>query len=127
MKRVVLASLMLGIAACGEEETADCCAIPPDKRPVMDDAGAVDATMFVLPSPLPESDACLAGLKERGLKPNELWLMMHDAAGVCPNVGVDEARIRQIIGFWKEAGCTARSPEAMQHALDSGACGGDAG
>jgi len=72
--------------------------------------------------------ACAAGLTARGLQQNELWLVMREPAGVCPNVGVEEPRIREIIAReWEAAGCKQFTKEQMLHALDSGACGGDAG
>jgi hypothetical protein len=74
-----------------------------------------------------ETAACQAGLRARGLKDNEMWLMMHTPDGVCPNGGVGEKRIREIVGFWRAAGCTKHTPAEMLHALESGACGGDAG
>ena len=74
------------------------------------------------------AEACAAGLVSRGLKENELWLVMHEPAGVCPNVGVEEPRIREIISKdWDAAGCKQFTKEQMLHAIDSGACGGDAG
>jgi hypothetical protein len=62
------------------------------------------------------------------VKDNEIWVMMHEPDGVCPNMGVDEARIRAIISNdWEAAGCVQFTAQQMLHALDSGACGGDAG
>lgn len=72
--------------------------------------------------------ACAAGLAQRGLKDTEVWLVMHEPAGVCPNAGVDEPRIREIIAKdWDAAGCKQFTKEQMLNALDTGACGGDAG
>ena len=74
------------------------------------------------------AEACATGLASRGLKENEIWLMVQTPDGVCPNVGVDEPRIRAIIANdWEAAGCKQFTKEQMLHALDSGACGGDAG
>jgi hypothetical protein len=57
-----------------------------------------------------------------------MLLMMHTPEGVRPNNGVDEARIREIIARdWDAAGCRQYTKEQMLHALESGACGGDAG
>ncbi len=71
---------------------------------------------------------CGNGLKSHGLKDNELWVMLHQAEGVCPNVGVSEIRIREIIANdWDAASCTHATKEAMLKALDTSACGGDAG
>jgi hypothetical protein len=45
-----------------------------------------------------------------------------------PNVGVEEPRIREILAKdWEAAGCKVHTPKAMLKALESGACGGDAG
>ena len=72
--------------------------------------------------------ACASGLAARGAKPNELWLLLREPDGACPNNGVDEARIREIIARdWDAAGCTQFIQDQMLHALNSGACGGDAG
>ncbi len=72
--------------------------------------------------------ACAGGLRARGVKENELWLVMREPDGACPNNGVDEARIREIITKdWNAAGCTQFTQQQMLHALNSGACGGDAG
>ena len=74
------------------------------------------------------AEACATGPASRGLKENEIWLMVQTPDGVCPNVGVDEPRIRAIIANdWEAAGCKQFTKEQMLHALDSGACGGDAG
>lgn len=72
---------------------------------------------------------CGANLTSRGLTSNELWVVMHDpVAGICPNLGVSEARIRDIIAKdWVAASCTHATRDAMLKALDTGACGGDAG
>lgn len=72
--------------------------------------------------------ACGNGLKARGLTDNELWVMLHTPAYACPNVGVDEARIRAIIANdWEQAGCTTSTKAEMLSALETGKCGGDAG
>ncbi len=71
---------------------------------------------------------CGTNLTARGLKENELWVMLHDTAGICPNVGVSEARIREILTTdWDAASCTHATREQLLKALDAGACGGDAG
>jgi len=73
------------------------------------------------------AEACAAGLTARGLKQNELWLVMHEPDGVCPNAGVEAPRIREIIAKdWEAAGCKQFTREQMLHALNSGACRGDA-
>lgn len=72
--------------------------------------------------------ACGTGLKARGLTDSELWVMLHTPAYACPNVGVDEARIRAIIANdWEQAGCTTSTKAEMLSALETGKCGGDAG
>ncbi len=72
--------------------------------------------------------ACGSGLKARGLSDSELWVMLHTPAYACPNVGVDEARIRAIIANdWDQAGCTTSTKAEMLSALEAGKCGGDAG
>lgn len=72
--------------------------------------------------------ACAAGLVTRGITEPELWLVMGSPDGVCPNNGVTEKRLRDIIAKdWDAASCTQFSKEQMLHALDTGACGGDAG
>lgn len=74
------------------------------------------------------AEACVTGLVSRGLSENEVWLVAREPEGVCPNLGIDEPRIREIIAKdWEAAGCTQFTKEQMLHALDSGACGGDAG
>ncbi len=74
------------------------------------------------------AETCVAGLVSRGLSENEIWLVAREPEGVCPNLGIAEPRIREIIAKdWDAAGCTQFTKEQMLHALDSGACGGDAG
>ena len=91
---------------------------PPDLETLTPPAG-VDATAWA---------ACGTNLTARGLKENELWVMLHDTTGICPNVGVSEARIREIIAnHWDAASCTHAAKVQMLKALDTGACGGDAG
>ncbi len=84
--------------------------------------------MLEIPSDTPETPTCMLGLKVRGLTDNEMLVMLRPAAGICPKVGVDEARIREILAKdWEAAGCKAHTQVEMLHALESGACGGDAG
>ncbi len=79
-------------------------------------------------SPTDSSPQCAAGLKAKGLTEDELRIMLGPMAGVCPNVGIDEARIRQILStVWTGAGCTQHTPAEVLKTLESGACGGDAG
>ena len=77
---------------------------------------------------LQAAEACVAGLVSRGLSEREVWLVAREPEGVCPNLGIDELRIREIIAKdWDAAGCRQFTKEQMLHALDSGACGGEAG
>jgi hypothetical protein len=79
-------------------------------------------------SPTDSSLQCAAGLKARGLTDDELRIMLGPMAGVCPNVGIDETRIRRILSdIWTGAGCTQHTPAEVLKTLESGACGGDAG
>lgn len=78
--------------------------------------------MLILPTSATETDACQAGLKSRGVRDNEMWVMMHAPAQICPNNGVSATRIREIIGFWSAAGCMKNTPAEMSRALDSGIC-----
>lgn len=72
--------------------------------------------------------ACTAGLAARGLSDAELWLVLGAPEGVCPNNGVTEQRLREIIAKdWAPASCTQFTAEQMLKALNSGACGGNAG
>ena len=92
--------------------------------------GAADFEEYQIPSGVTPKQAadCAAGLAARGVKDNEIWLMMHEPAGICPNNGVSEARIREIIANdWAPAGCMQFTNEQMLGALETGACGGDAG
>lgn len=74
------------------------------------------------------AETCVTGLVARGLSEKEVWLVAREPDGVCPNLGIDEPRIREIIAKdWDAAGCKQFTKEQMLHALDSGACGGDAG
>lgn len=121
--RTFLAGLsFFALLACGGQEATDCCAKPAPQAagPAPDTAPpAVD---------LKVASACSAGLVSRGLQEEELFVIMHEPDGVCPNMGVSEARIREIIASdWDAAGCTQYTKEQMLHALNSGACGGDAG
>jgi hypothetical protein len=129
------AAVVLALAACGPKEETDCCAkLDPPKEAQADPSpsppAANDAGSFVPP---PAADpalasACTNGLKARGLASNELMLMAHTPDGICPNNGVSEARIREILDKdWEAAGCRQYSKAEMLKALNDGACGGDAG
>lgn len=97
--------------------------IPPQSADQTAPANAV-ADM----SPTDSMPACRRGLIEKGLNEAELEIMLGPMAGVCPNTGVSEGRIREILNtIWTQAGCHQHSPIEVAKALDSGACGGDAG
>ena len=79
-------------------------------------------------SPTDSMPACRRGLIDKGLNEAELEIMLGPMAGVCPNNGVSEGRIREILDtIWTRAGCRQHGPIEVARALDSGACGGDAG
>ena len=79
-------------------------------------------------SPTDSMPACRRGLIGKGLNEAELDIMLGPMAGVCPNTSVSEGRIREILNtIWTPAGCHQHSPIEVAKALDSGACGGDAG
>lgn len=136
MRNSGLAIAALLMAACGGAEEADkpvesgaasAPASAPSAEPPAPQAAAVDETLGI-PDDNPETAQCVAGLKARGLKENELWVMLHTPDGICPNVGVEEPRIREILAKdWEAAGCKVHTPKEMLKALESGACGGDAG
>jgi hypothetical protein len=137
MRSLAVGLVVLGLAACGPKEETDCCAKPqPPKAAQAEPAQPAPATPatdpggFVLP-PAAEpalAAACTNGLKARGLQANELMLMAHTPDGICPNNGVTEARIREILDKdWEAAGCRQYSKAEMLKALTTGACGGDAG
>ena len=84
--------------------------------------------VFTDMSPTDSMPACRRGLIEKGLSEAELEIMLGPMAGVCPNNGVSEGRIREILDtIWTPAGCHQHGPIEVAKALDSGACGGDAG
>jgi hypothetical protein len=129
-----MAALML--AACGGQEEAAKpaelqAASAPTPAPAAEAPPAQAASSddkLGIPDDNPETPQCVAGLKARGLKDNELWVMLHTPDGICPNVGVEEPRIREILAKdWEAAGCKVHTPKEMLKALDGGACGGDAG
>jgi len=138
MMRALVAGLaVLMLAACGPKEETDCCAkaeapktAQAEPAAPVPSATAADPGGFVPP---PAADpalasACTNGLKARGLASNELMLMAHTPDGICPNNGVTEARIREILDKdWEAAGCRQYSKAEMLKALTTGACGGDAG
>jgi hypothetical protein len=129
MRTLLFVSTIALLFACSpKEDLRDCCAKiePPHPAPAEPAiAPGVNALAGVDPQ---VAAACSAGLVTRGLEENEHWLIMHEPAGICPNMGVTEARIREIIAKdWNEAGCTQFTREQMLNALNTGACGGDAG
>jgi hypothetical protein len=98
------------------------------------EAGLCPARTSAHAPPLPPgvdinvATACAAGLIARGISEPELWLVLGAPEGVCPSSGINERRLRDIIAKdWNAASCTQFTPEQMLHALDTGACGGDAG
>lgn len=96
--------------------------IPPQS------ADAPPPTTFADMSPTDSMPACRRGLIEKGLTEAELEIMLGPMAGVCPNNGVSEGRIREILNtIWTPAGCRQHGPIEVAKTLDSGACGGDAG
>ncbi len=48
--------------------------------------------------------------------------MMHEPTYIYPAYGVSEQRIRDILGFWASAGCTAHTLGEMSVAIDRGEC-----
>lgn len=108
------------LAAPAEEQRAN--VIPPQSDQPL--PAYVQTDM----SPTDSMPACRAGLKAKGLNDAELDIMLGPMAGVCPNNGVTEGRIREILTtIWTQAGCHQHGPVEVAKALDSGACGGDAG
>ncbi|MEQ1784964.1 MAG: hypothetical protein ABMA14_26765, partial [Hyphomonadaceae bacterium] len=98
------------------------------------DGGLCSVRSLADAPPLPDgvdqqvAATCAAGLVARGVSEPELWIVIGDPAGVCPNNGVTEQRLRKIIADdWAPASCTQFTKEQMLHALDTGACGGNAG
>lgn len=98
------------------------------------DAGLCSARSRADAPPLPPgvdinvATACAAGLVARGVDESELWIVLGAPDGVCPNNGVSEKRLRDIIAKdWGPARCTQFTQTQMLTALESGACGGDAG
>ena len=132
MRAVCLAIAALMLAACGptdgskpEPQSAPAAASPESAQ-----AAPANPGVFIPPAAVDPAiaTACTNGLKARGLKENELWLMAHTPDGICPNNGVTEARIREILDKdWDAAGCRQYSKAEMLKTLNSGACGGDAG
>lgn len=121
MRTLIVGLSLIVLAGCKDKQEAACCAKPEAPRVAAQQAAPSDIDLKV-------ASACSAGLVTRGLQEEELFVIMHEPAGVCPNMGVSEARIREIIAKdWDAAGCTQYTKEQMLNALNSGACGGDAG
>jgi hypothetical protein len=123
------------LSGCGQASNTDnrlCCALeqPPNPAPAENRAAQKSAPAFdpgdVVLNDTPE---CAQALQRGyGLTTKELWVVLRDPAGVCPNAGVDEARIREIVGYYsKTPACRKHTPKELLNALDTGACGGDAG
>lgn len=92
--------------------------------------GMADLNDYTPPPGVTEKQAadCAAGLIARGVKENELWLVLQEPDGICPNNGVSEERLRAIIANdWAPAGCLQFTNAQMLEAMDNGRCGGDAG
>jgi hypothetical protein len=92
--------------------------------------GVSDLEDDALPAGVTPAQAadCVTGLAARGLKENEIWLMLQAPAVICPSNGVSETRIREVIANdWAPAGCMHFTNAQMLEALDTGACGGNAG
>ncbi len=121
MRTLIAGLSLIVLAACGDKQEAACCAKPDEPKVAAEEAAPSDIDLKV-------ASACSAGLVTRGLEEEELFVIMREPVGVCPNMGVTEARIREIIAKdWDAAGCTQYTKEQMLHALNTGACGGDAG
>lgn len=132
MRALGLGIVVLALAACGPAE------VTKPEQQVAPEAPAPESAQVTPASPQPFvpppaadpalAAACTTGLKARGLQTNELMLMAHTPDGICPNNGVTEARIREILDKdWEAAGCRQYSKTEMLKALTTGACGGDAG
>lgn len=139
--RLLLAVAATALAACSPREApdepvkvsseaqAESEAQPPaNVIPPQSTVTPQATTTFADMSPTDSMPACRRGLIEKGLNEAELDIMLGPMAGVCPNNGVSEGRIREILNtIWTPAGCHQHGPIEVAKALDSGACGGDAG
>lgn len=93
------------------------------------DAGMCSVRSVADAPPLPPgvdqavATTCATGLVARGIRENELWLVLGAPEKVCPAVDISEERIRDIIERdWALSGCTQFSAEEMLKALNSGTC-----
>lgn len=94
----------LDAGMCSVRSTADAPPLPP----------GVDQAV---------ATTCATGLVARGIRENELWLVLGAPEKVCPAADISEQRIRDIIEKdWAPAGCTQFSAEEMLKALNAGAC-----
>ena len=141
--RLLLGVAAIALAACSPGEAPDepvrvsseapAAALPEAQPstnviPPQSTDAAPAPTTFADMSPTDSMPACRRGLIEKGLNEAELEIMLGPMAGVCPNNGVSEGRIREILNtIWTPAGCHQHGPIEVAKALDSGACGGDAG
>jgi len=144
--RIGILATGLVLAACSPGETASepaagapvatVQAAPEATPPAGEPTHVIPPQSTAAPPPLATADmsptdsmpACEKGLRAKGLTEAELHIMLGPMAGVCPNNGVSEDRIREILTMiWTQAGCHQHGPIEVAKALDSGACGGDAG
>jgi hypothetical protein len=140
--RRLLGSAAVALAACSPGEAPDepvkvSSEAPAEERPAGSTTNVIPPQSTDQPAPLPalvdmsptdSMPACRSGLIAKGLNEAELEIMLGPMAGVCPSMGVSEGRIREILNtIWTQAGCHQHGPIEVARALDSGACGGDAG
>jgi hypothetical protein len=141
--RLMLGIAAVALAACSPGEAPDEPVKVSSEAPAAEQPSSSRSTNVIppqspdQPAPLPayvdmsptdSMPACRRGLIEKGLNEAELDIMLGPMAGVCPNNGVSEGRIREILNtIWTPAGCHQHGPIEVAKALDSGACGGDAG
>ena len=140
--RLLLGIAAVALAACSPGEAPDEPVKVSSEAPAAEPSSAPSTNVIPpqsadQPAPLPalvdmsptdSMPACRRGLIEKGLSEAELDIMLGPMAGVCPNNGVSEGRIREILNtIWTPAGCHQHGPIEVAKALDSGACGGDAG
>jgi hypothetical protein len=138
--RLLIGIAAVAVAACSpggtsdepvkvsSEAPAEPEAPPPSNVIPPQSTDAAPAPVFTDMSLTDSMPACRRGLVEKGLSEAELEIMLGPMAGVCPNNGVSEGRIREILNtIWTQAGCHQHGPIEVARALDSGACGGDAG
>jgi hypothetical protein len=140
--RLLLMVAAIALAACAPGEAPDEPVNVSSEAPAPEQPASPQSNVIVPQTPAPQTPlpafvdmsptdsmpACRRGLIEKGLDEIELAIMLGPMAGVCPNNGVSEGRIREILTtIWTQAGCHQHVPIEVAKALDSGACGGDAG